>query len=100
LRVPGGFAFSEFRGYEDWQLIAVAQGLRLHGLSPTLRAAAFRSSVRLAVAFEGVFRFQNGEASSIVGGHRDSAEPLGVRVGWILDTQTRGHSAFNPSPVS
>ena len=24
LQVPGGLAFSEFRGYEDWQLIAVA----------------------------------------------------------------------------
>jgi len=24
LRVPGGLAFSEFRGYENWQLIAVA----------------------------------------------------------------------------
>jgi hypothetical protein len=24
LQVPGGLAFSEFRGYEDWQLIAVS----------------------------------------------------------------------------
>jgi hypothetical protein len=23
LQVPGGLAFSEFRGYEDWQTIAV-----------------------------------------------------------------------------
>ena len=25
LQVPGGLAFSEFRGYEDWQTIAVSQ---------------------------------------------------------------------------
>ena len=24
LQVPGGLAFAEFKGYEDWQLIAVA----------------------------------------------------------------------------
>ncbi|MBV8106895.1 MAG: cytochrome P460, partial [Hyphomicrobiales bacterium] len=24
LQVPGGLAFSEFRGYEDWQTIAVS----------------------------------------------------------------------------
>ena len=25
VQVPGGLAFSEFRGYEDWQVIAVSQ---------------------------------------------------------------------------
>ena len=25
LQVPGGLAFSEFRGYEDWQSVAVSQ---------------------------------------------------------------------------
>src|SRR5262245_13615162 len=25
MQVPGGLAFSEFRGYEDWQVIAVSQ---------------------------------------------------------------------------
>src|SRR6476646_3894444 len=25
VQVPGGLAFSEFRGYEDWQFIAVSQ---------------------------------------------------------------------------
>src|SRR5215469_5572662 len=25
LRIPGGLAFSEFRGYEDWQTIAISQ---------------------------------------------------------------------------
>jgi len=25
VQVPGGLAFSEFRGYEDWQIIAVSQ---------------------------------------------------------------------------
>jgi hypothetical protein len=25
LQVPDGLAFSEFRGYEDWQVIAVSQ---------------------------------------------------------------------------
>src|SRR5271168_1995266 len=24
LQVPGGLAFSEFRGYEDWQIVAVS----------------------------------------------------------------------------
>jgi hypothetical protein len=25
LQVPGGLAFSDFRGYEDWQVVAVSQ---------------------------------------------------------------------------
>ena len=25
VKVPGGLAFSEFRGYEDWQTVAVSQ---------------------------------------------------------------------------
>ena len=25
LKVPGGLAFSEFRGFEDWQTVAVSQ---------------------------------------------------------------------------
>ena len=25
LKVPGGLAFSEFRGYESWQLISISQ---------------------------------------------------------------------------
>ena len=25
VKVPGGLAFSEFRGYEDWQAVAVSQ---------------------------------------------------------------------------
>ena len=25
VQVPGGLAFSEFKGYEDWQVIAVSQ---------------------------------------------------------------------------
>ena len=25
-KVPGGLAFSEFRGYEDWQVISISQG--------------------------------------------------------------------------
>ena len=26
LKVPGGLAFSEFRGYEDWQLVSISHG--------------------------------------------------------------------------
>jgi Cytochrome P460 len=29
LRVPGGLAFSEFRGYEDWQTVAVSHNGKL-----------------------------------------------------------------------
>ena len=25
LKVPGGLAFSEFRGYEGWQLVSISQ---------------------------------------------------------------------------
>ena len=25
LRVPNGLAFSDFRGYEDWQVVSIAQ---------------------------------------------------------------------------
>lgn len=29
VKVPGGLAFSEFRGYEQWELISVSQGDKL-----------------------------------------------------------------------
>ena len=29
VQVPGGLAFSEFRGYEDWQVIAISDNLGL-----------------------------------------------------------------------
>ena len=32
VQVPGGLAFSEFRGYEDWQTVAVSQDRDMHSL--------------------------------------------------------------------
>jgi len=29
LRVPGGLAFSEFKGYEGWQVVATSQNAKL-----------------------------------------------------------------------
>ncbi len=29
LKVPGGLAFSEFRGYEDWQVVAISRNDKL-----------------------------------------------------------------------
>jgi hypothetical protein len=29
VRVPGGLAFSEFRGYENWQLISISENGKL-----------------------------------------------------------------------
>jgi uncharacterized protein YdaL len=29
VQVPDGLAFSEFRGYEDWQVIAISENLGL-----------------------------------------------------------------------
>ena len=29
LKVPGGLAFSEFRGYEGWQVVAISQNDKL-----------------------------------------------------------------------
>ena len=29
LKVPGGLAFSEFKGYESWQVINVSQGMAM-----------------------------------------------------------------------
>jgi hypothetical protein len=46
LKAPNGIEFSEFRGYEAWQVIAPSQpddaggcGLRLYGLCQTVNAA-------------------------------------------------------------
>ena len=42
LQVPGGLAFSEFKGYEDWQVIAVSHNgdkLALIVGNPTMIAA-------------------------------------------------------------
>ena len=33
LKVPGGLAFSEFRGYEGWQAVAISQSGRLAVIS-------------------------------------------------------------------
>jgi hypothetical protein len=37
VQVPGGLAFSEFRGYEDWQTVAVSQTDDLRVPRPPLR---------------------------------------------------------------
>src|SRR5262245_34242451 len=42
LKVPGGLAFSEFRGYEDWQVVSVSQTadlLKVIVANPTMIAA-------------------------------------------------------------
>jgi hypothetical protein len=46
LKVPGGLAFSEFRGYEDWQVISISQSE--HGIMAVIvgnpaMIAAFRA---------------------------------------------------------
>src|SRR5215831_2445150 len=41
VQVPNGLAFSEFRGYEDWQTIAVSQaGDLIEVIGPALPATA------------------------------------------------------------
>jgi hypothetical protein len=49
VKVPGGLAFSEFRGYEDWQAVGVshpqeAQSLNVIVANPTM-IAAFRAGI-------------------------------------------------------
>jgi len=47
LRVPNGLAFSEFRGYENWQVVAVSQTedlLKAMVANPTM-IDAYRSGV-------------------------------------------------------
>ncbi len=49
VKVPGGLAFSEFRGYEDWQAVGVshpseAQTLNVIVANPTM-VAAFRAGI-------------------------------------------------------
>jgi hypothetical protein len=47
LQVPDGLAFSDFRGYEDWQVVSVAQTnevLKVIVANPTM-IAAYRSGV-------------------------------------------------------
>ena len=42
LKVPGGLAFAEFRGYQDWQPVAVSQvpdGLKLISANPAMMSA-------------------------------------------------------------
>jgi hypothetical protein len=47
LQVPGGLAFSEFRGYEDWQTVAVSQNGKLIEtiLGNPAMIAAYRSGI-------------------------------------------------------
>ena len=47
LKVPGGLAFSEFKGYEDWQLVSISKNGKLMAAilgNPTI-IAAFRAGV-------------------------------------------------------
>jgi hypothetical protein len=47
LRVPNGLAFSDFRGYEDWQVVAVSQTedlLKVMVANPTM-IAAYRAGI-------------------------------------------------------
>jgi Cytochrome P460 len=47
LQVPGGLAFSDFRGYEDWQVVAVSQTdqlLKVEVANPVM-IAAYRAGV-------------------------------------------------------
>ncbi len=47
LRVPGGLAFSDFRGYENWQVVAVSQTdelLKVEVANPTM-IDAYRAGV-------------------------------------------------------
>ena len=47
LRVPNGLAFSDFRGYENWQVVAVSQTeelLKVMVANPTM-IDAYRSGV-------------------------------------------------------
>ena len=55
LQVPGGLAFSEFRGYEDWQLVAVSHNgdkigadLRQSGDDRGLQGRAFPGTASLS----------------------------------------------------
>ena len=47
LKVPGGLAFSEFRGYEDWQAVAVSQteGVLAEILANPVMIDAYRAGV-------------------------------------------------------
>ena len=47
LKVPGGLAFSEFRGYEGWQLVSVSQdgGLLAAILANPVMIAAYRAGI-------------------------------------------------------
>jgi hypothetical protein len=47
VKVPGGLAFSEFRGYEDWQLVSASMdgGLLATILANPVMIDAFRSGV-------------------------------------------------------
>jgi len=47
LRVPNGLAFSDFRGYENWQVVAVSQTedlLKVMVANPTM-VAAYRAGI-------------------------------------------------------
>ena len=47
LSVPNGLAFSEFRGYEDWQVVAVSQTeelLKVEVANPTM-IGAYRAGI-------------------------------------------------------
>ena len=47
LKVPGGLAFSEFRGYESWQLVSISQDGELMAaiLANPAMIAAYRSGI-------------------------------------------------------
>jgi hypothetical protein len=81
LKVPNGLAFSEFRGYEDWQTVAVSQTESANVLRAILGNPAMMSAVKGGIP-------DNGEAF-----------PDGSRIAKILWKQKKvsDHAPFSVS---
>lgn len=122
LKVPGGLAFSEFKGYEDWQVVAVSQTedlLKVMVANPTM-VAAYRAGVPLNGA-----AFPDGSKIAKIEWHpkKSTESPFAVRIpaglqdvfliekdtkrfpetkGWayaVFDYDATAPSKFKPNPT-
>jgi hypothetical protein len=97
VQVPGGLAFSEFRGYEDWQVVAVSQPEEPEVLNVIVANPVMVEAYRAGVPGSGKPFPDGSKIAKIAWKPKESAEsPFPVKVpdtlrgiGFIVKDSTR-----------
>ena len=113
VQVPNGLAFSEFRGYEDWQAVAVSQTEALMAviLANPVMIEAYRAGVpgngkhfpdgsKIAKIHWKVTKSTEAPAPTTVPGNLDDVDFIAKDSKRFPDTGGWGYAQFNYDPAS